>query len=161
MSIVIRPARPGDEALVLSFIRELADYEKLSHLVEATTESVAASLFCEAPKAFCDIAELDGEPAGFALWFYNYSSFLGRRGLSLEDVYVRPQARRRGVGEALLTQLAARCEAEGLGRFEWWVLNWNTPAIDFYKSLGAEALDAWTVYRVSGKALGDLARRGR
>ncbi|MEZ5841137.1 MAG: GNAT family N-acetyltransferase [Hyphomicrobiales bacterium] len=159
MTVTIRPARPGDEATILGFIRDLAEYEKLSHMVEATAGGLAAALFAAAPRVFCDIAELDGAPAGFALWFYNFSTFLGRNGLYLEDLYVRPEARRRGVGEALLSGLAARCKAENLGRLEWSVLDWNTPAIDFYKSIGAVAMDEWTVFRVTGDALDRLAER--
>jgi GNAT superfamily N-acetyltransferase len=149
----IRSAQPGDEALVLSFIRALAEYEKLLDSVVATEESVRAALFGPNPRVFCDIAECDGKPAGFALWFYNYSTFLARHGIYLEDLFVKPEFRGRGIGKALLVNLAARAVREGCGRLEWSVLNWNKPSIDFYESLGARPLDGWTVYRLTGDAL--------
>ena len=153
----IRAARPADAALILGFIRDLADYERLSHAVEASEADLARDLFAPQPRVFCDIAEVDGEPAGFALWFYSYSTFRGRHGVFLEDLFVRPPARRRGAGKALLRRLAQRCVAEGLGRLEWAVLDWNAPAICFYDALGAEALDEWTGRRLSGAALSRLA----
>lgn len=156
--IDIRAARAGDEALVLSFIRELAEYEKLQHQVVATAEAVASALFGAQPRAFCDLAYSGGEAAGFALWFYNFSTFLAKPGLYLEDLFVRPQFRGQGIGKALLANLAQRAIAEDCGRLEWWVLDWNTPSIDFYKSLGAMAMDEWTVFRVTGDALGKLAK---
>lgn len=156
MSLVIRPAAPGDEALVLSLVRELAEYEELAHQVEATEAGLAEALFGPSPRVFCDIAEKDGAPAGFALWFYTFSTFRGRHGIYLEDVFVRPAFRGLGIGRALLERLAARCAAEGLGRFEWSVLNWNAPSIAFYKSLGAVAMDGWTMYRMDGDALARL-----
>ncbi|MDR4305573.1 GNAT family N-acetyltransferase [Chelatococcus sambhunathii] len=166
MSVVIRSAAPGDEALVLSLVRELAAYEELAHQVEATEAGLAEALFEGAPRVFCDIAEKDGAPAGFALWFYTFSTFRGRHGIYLEDVFVRPPFRGLGIGRALLERLAARCVAEGLGRFEWSVLNWNAPSIAFYKSLGAVAMDGWTMYRMDGDALarlgtGAASRAGR
>ncbi|MDJ1158580.1 GNAT family N-acetyltransferase [Chelatococcus sp. SYSU_G07232] len=157
MSLTIRPAVPADVGLVLSFIRDLAAYEKLLHEVEATEETVAASLFGDNPRVFCDIAEWEGRPAGFALWFYNYSTFLGRHGLYLEDLFVRPEFRSHGIGKGLLVHLARRCVAEGLGRLEWWVLDWNEPAIGFYRRQGAVLMDEWTVCRVTGEALARLA----
>ncbi|WP_349368122.1 GNAT family N-acetyltransferase [Salinarimonas sp.] len=157
MSLSIRPARPGDAPLVFGFVRELADYERLSHEVDATEAMLDASLFGERPLVFCDIAEWDGEPVGFALWFYNFSTFRGRHGLYLEDLYVRESARGRGIGKALLVRLAARCREEGLARLEWWVLDWNAPSIAFYRSLGAIPMDEWTVMRVTGEALERLA----
>jgi len=156
----IRPARPGEAALVLSFVRELADYEKLTHEVDATEVSLDAVLFGETPRVFCDFAEWNGEAVGFALWFLNYSSFRGRHGIYLEDLFVRPQMRGRGIGKALMVHLARRCVAEGWTRFEWSVLDWNTPSIEFYKSLGAELKDEWTICRVSGDALEQLAQKG-
>lgn len=127
MSIKVRPARPGEAALVLGFIRELADYERLLDQVEADEAAIDALLFGPAPRAYCDIAERDGAPVGFALWFYNVSTFKGRCGLYLEDLYVRPEARGLGAGKALLAGLAMRCVDENLGRLEWSVLDWTRP----------------------------------
>ncbi|MBO9706854.1 MAG: GNAT family N-acetyltransferase [Caulobacter sp.] len=157
MPVSIRPAAPGDSALILAFIRELAEYEKLLDDVRATEDDVSVALFGPDPKAFCDIAELDGRPVGFALWFYNYSTFVGRHGIYLEDLFVRPDARGAGAGKALLANLARRCVAEGLGRLEWAVLDWNAPSIAFYDSLGAAAMDEWTVRRMTGEAIVKLA----
>ena len=157
MSLTIRPARPADAALILGFIRELAEYEKLLHEVEATPTHVAEILFTEHPRAFCDIAELDGKPVGFALWFYNVSTFTGRHGIYLEDLYVRPAARGAGAGKALLARLARRCVDERLTRLEWAVLNWNAPSIAFYDKLDAGKQDEWTVRRLTGAALAKLA----
>lgn len=157
MSLVIRPAQPADLGLVAALVRELADYEKLAHEVEATEGDLEAALFGPNPRVFCDIAEWRGEPAGFALWFYNFSTFLGRHGLYLEDLFVRPAFRGEGIGKALLAHLARRCVEEGLGRLEWWVLDWNEPAIGFYKRQGARMMDEWTVCRVTGEALTKLA----
>jgi GNAT superfamily N-acetyltransferase len=154
--ITIRAATPDDAALVHAFVRELAAYESLAHEVEASEADLAAALFGPNPRVFCDIAEQDGEAAGFALWFYNFSTFRGRHGIYLEDLYVRPDSRGRGIGRQLIRRLAARCVAEGLARFEWWVLDWNEPSIAFYESLGAVAMNEWTVYRVSGDALARL-----
>jgi GNAT superfamily N-acetyltransferase len=158
MSLSIRSARPGDEAVVLAFIRKLAEYEKLSHEVVADEMLISQSLFAPEPKVFCDIAMWGGEPAGFALWFYNYSTFHGRHGIYLEDLFVEPGYRGKGIGKALLRMLARRCREEGLTRLQWWVLKWNEPAISVYKSLGAKPMDEWTVFRVSGRELEDLAR---
>ena len=157
MTLAIRPAAPGDAALVLAFIRELAAYERLAHEVDATEEAVAAALFAGTPRVFAELAEWDGEPAGFALWFYNFSTFRGRHGIYLEDLFVRPAFRGHGIGRSLLQALARRCVAEGLGRLEWWVLDWNEPALRFYRSLGAVAIEEWTVQRVAGQALERLA----
>jgi GNAT superfamily N-acetyltransferase len=159
MTLSIRAAQPADGALILTFIRELADYERLLHEVEATATHVEALLFGPHPRAFCDIVSVDGEDVGFALWFYNLSTFLGRHGLYLEDLYVRPQARGRGAGKALLANLARRCVAENLGRMEWSVLDWNAPAIAFYDSLGATTQSAWLTRRLTGQALERLAGR--
>jgi GNAT superfamily N-acetyltransferase len=156
-AIAIRGAEPGDAGLILDLVRGLAVYERLLDQVEATEERIAASLFSDNPRVFCDIAEAGGRPVGFALWFYNYSTFLGRHGLYLEDLFVVPEARRLGVGRALFRHLARRCVAEGLGRFEWAVLDWNTPAIDFYKGQGATLLDDWTACRLTGDSLRALA----
>lgn len=157
MSLVIRAAQKGDEGLVFDFICALAKYEKLEHEVSATKEDLERDLFGENPRVFCDIAELNGKPVGFALWFYTYSTFRGRHGLWLEDLFVSPEVRGAGAGKALMAHLAARCKSEDLARFEWWVLNWNTPSIDFYKSLGAVMQDEWTVCRIDGEALDALA----
>jgi len=127
MSVEIRPARPGEAGLVLNFVRELAAYEKLADEVEADEGAIDDALFAKPPKAFCDIAEWDGEPVGFALWFVNFSSFRGRNGLYLEDIFVRPAHRGRGIGRAILRKLAERCLAQGWTRLEWAVLDWNQP----------------------------------
>lgn len=153
MALTIRSAVAGDSALVLRFIKELAEYEKMLDQVEASEADIARDLFGSEPRIFCQIAEWSGVPVGFALWFYTYSTFQGRHGIWLEDLYVSPEARGRGVGKALLANLAQRCLDEGLGRLAWWVLDWNKPSIDFYVSQGAVLQDEWTVCRVSGDAL--------
>jgi GNAT superfamily N-acetyltransferase len=155
--LAIRPARREDAALIHRFIGELAEYEKLAHAAVATVADIETALFGSTPRAFCDIAEQDGAPVGFALWFYNFSTFQGRAGLYLEDLYVRPEARGRGAGKALLAHLAKRCLDEKLGRMDWAVLDWNAPSIAFYDSLGAASLHDWTTRRLSGEALERLA----
>ncbi len=157
MSFRIRDAAPGDEAIILGFIRDLADYEKLSHEVVATEADISKTLFAQSPKVFALIAEDDAGPFGFALYFYSYSTFLGRHGIYLEDLYVREPRRGGGAGKALLARLAQIATENNCGRVEWSVLDWNAPSIAFYKSLGAEAMDGWTVYRLSGEALSSLA----
>jgi len=157
MSVTIRPAAPAESGLVFAFVRELAAYERLAHEVDATEEAVAAALFGPNPRVFADLALWNGEPAGFALWFYNFSTFRGRHGIYLEDLFVRPAFRGHGIGRALLRHLARRCRAEGLARLEWWVLDWNEPALRFYRSLGAVPMGEWTVQRVTGAALERLA----
>lgn len=157
MTLTIRSASPADAALIHGFVRDLADYEKLLHEVEASEADLARDLFGPAPRVFCDIAEADGEPVGFALWFYNYSTFRGRHGIYLEDLFVRPAARGQGAGKALLARLARRCVDEGLGRLEWAVLDWNAPSIAFYDALGASAKTEWIVRRLDGEALARLA----
>jgi GNAT superfamily N-acetyltransferase len=157
MSLTIRPAIPADAPAILAFIRELADYERLLDQMKASLADVEAILFGPAPRAFCDIAETADGPVGFALWFYNVSTFTGRHGLYLEDLYVRPAARGAGAGKALLANLARRCRDEGLTRLEWSVLDWNAPAIAFYDSLGAEAKTEWITRRLSGEPLARLA----
>lgn len=157
MSLNIRSARPGEAGLVLSFIKELAVYEKLLHEVVATEAEIEAALFGPNPRAFCDIAEWDGEAVGFSVWFYTYSTFSGRHGIWLEDLYVRPDQRGRGIGKALIARLAKRCLDEGLPRLAWWVLDWNEPSRVFYRSIGAKAQDEWTVKRLDGAALAALA----
>ena len=157
-SLAIRPARSGEASLVFQFVRELAEYEKLEHEVQATEAMIDAALFGEQPRVFCDIAEGDGEPVGFAVWFLNFSTFSGRPGIYLEDIFVRPAFRGRGVGRALMVHLARKCVENGWARLQWSVLDWNTPSIEFYKSLGGVLLDEWTVVRVSGDALTRLAK---
>jgi GNAT superfamily N-acetyltransferase len=157
MSLAIRRVCPGEAGLVLSFINELAVYEKLAHEVEATEDMIAEALFADPPKIACAIAEWDGEPVGFAVWFLNFSTFSGRHGIYLEDLYVRPSHRGKGIGKALLTHLARECLENGGSRLQWAVLDWNAPSIAFYKSLGAALLDDWTLCRVSGSALSRLA----
>ncbi|MBZ6075259.1 GNAT family N-acetyltransferase [Microvirga puerhi] len=159
MTLTIRKAEAPDASLILTFIRELAAYERLAHEVDATEEDLSAALFGPQPRVFADIAEWDGEPAGFALWFYNFSTFRGRHGIYLEDLFVRPDFRSKGIGKALLQHLARRCLAEKLPRLEWWVLDWNEPALRFYRSIGAAPMDEWTVQRVTGEALERLAGR--
>ncbi|MFY8032638.1 MAG: GNAT family N-acetyltransferase [Devosia sp.] len=156
MSVVLRPARPDDAALIISLISALAEYEKLSHEAKATEADILRDLFGEAPKVFCEIAEWQGKPVGFALWFYTYSTFQGRHGIWLEDLFVVPEARGVGAGKALLQHLAQRCVAEKLGRYEWWVLDWNEPSIQFYRSQGGVLQDEWTKVRVDGPALEKL-----
>ena len=153
MALQIRPAAAGDAAQIVRFIADLAAYEKLSHEANATEADIVRDLFGDNPKVFCEIAEWDGQPVGFTLWFYTYSTFQGRAGIWLEDLYVDPALRGKGVGKALLVNLARRCVAEGLGRFEWWVLDWNAPSIDSYKSQGGVMQDEWTKVRVDGDAL--------
>jgi GNAT superfamily N-acetyltransferase len=157
MILCIRPARPEDVGLVRSFILELAEYERLIHEAILSDADVDRALFGSPPRAFCDIAWEGDDAVGFALWFYNFSTFVGRAGIWLEDLYVRPQARGRGVGKALLSGLAKRCSNENLGRLEWAVLNWNAPSIAFYDSLGAAAMTEWTTRRLTGEALVRLA----
>ena len=153
----IRGATPADAALILSLIRELADYEKLAREVTATEAGLTATLFGARPSAECVIAEFDGEPAGFALFFHNYSTFLGKPGLYLEDLYVKPELRGKGLGRRLLAHLAALALSRGCGRFEWAVLDWNEPALRFYKNLGARTMDSWKIHRLTGDPLKALA----
>ena len=155
--IAIRPATVEDTPLILSFIRELAEYEKLSHEVVATEEALRESLFGERAFAEVLLAFVGGEPLGFALFFHNFSTFLGKPGIYLEDLYVRPEHRGTGAGRALLVRLARLAVERGCGRLEWWVLDWNEPAVGFYKRIGARAMDDWTVYRLTGDALERLA----
>ena len=158
MTLHIRPARRGDAPLVMQLIRELGEYERLAHEIDATPELIEQALFGEEPRVFCDIAEWHGQAVGFALWFYNFSTFRGRHGIYLEDLFVRPEARGHGLGKALLANLAKRCVAENLARLEWSVLDWNQPSIDFYRSLGAVGMDDWRIFRLTGDALETLAK---
>ncbi len=157
-AVRVREAGPDDLATIHSFILDLAAYERLAHEAQATLADLERDLFGPAPRVFCDIAEIDGAAVGFALWFYNYSTFRGRHGIWLEDLFVRPERRGAGAGLALLKALARRCADEDLARLEWSVLDWNIPAIGFYDSLGALAMDGWTTRRLTGAALEALAR---
>ncbi len=153
----IKSATRHDIPLILSFIRELAEYEKLSHEVVATEEILLNNLFGSTPYAEVIIGYLEEKPVSFAIYFHNFSSFLGKPGLYLEDLFVRPIARGKGIGQKMLVYLAHLAKTRQCGRFEWWVLDWNESAIGFYKRLGAKPMDEWTVYRVTGKALDELA----
>jgi len=155
--VTIRAARPADVSLVLAFIRELAVYERLEHQVVATEADVAAALFGPRPYAEVVLGCLGDEAVGFALFFHNFSTFLGRPGIYLEDLFVRPAARGAGVGRRLLAHLAHLALERGCGRLDWAVLDWNEPSIGFYRSLGAAALDDWKTFRLSGEALARLA----
>jgi GNAT superfamily N-acetyltransferase len=158
MSLSIRRARSDEVGLVLALVRELADYEKLLHEVVATEARIAQALFGKDPRLFCDIAEWNGEPAGFAAWFVNFSTFAGRHGIYLEDLFVRPHLRGKGIGKALLVHLAKECVANDWSQLQWAVLDWNAPSIAFYKSLGAVMMDEWTLARLTGSALASLAK---
>ena len=158
MSITLRAARASDVPVILHFIQGLADYEKLSHACVATEAELTATLFGERPYAEVLLAFWNEEPAGFALFFHNYSTFLAKPGIYLEDLFVDPAFRGKGMGKALLRALARLAVERGCGRLEWSVLDWNEPAIQFYKSLGAVAMDEWTGYRVTGEALTALSR---
>lgn len=157
MAISIRPAAPADLPLIAQFIRDLAVYEKLAHEVRFDETTLGEKLFGPRPYAEVVIGELEGEPQGFALFFHNFSTFEGRPGLYLEDLFVRPEARGSGLGKALLAHLAQLCVTRDCARLEWSVLDWNTPAIGFYQNLGAKLMDEWTVMRVDGDALTELA----
>lgn len=159
MTLTIRPAERADAALILRFVKELAAFEREPDAVVATEASLAHALFDER-SAEALVAEYDGTPVAFALFFHNFSTWTGRKGLYLEDLYVTPDARGSGVGTALLRHLAGMALDRDCARFEWAVLDWNTPAVDFYTAMGAGSLDEWTVRRVSGDALVELARRG-
>ncbi|HZL63274.1 MAG TPA: GNAT family N-acetyltransferase [Pseudolabrys sp.] len=160
MNLAIRAAVPADAALIFALVRELADYEKLSGEMDATPEAIAAALFAREPRLFCDIAEWNGEPAGFSVWFLNFSTFRGRQGIYVEDLFVQPAFRKRGIGKALMARLARRCVDEGWARFEWAVLDWNVPSIEFYRSIGAQVMDEWRICRLSGEALQAFANEG-
>lgn len=157
MTTTILPATPADVPLILAFVRELAEFERLADQVVATEALLHDSLFGPRAVASAVIARVDGEPAGFALWFYSYSTFLARPGLYLEDLYVRPAHRSRGLGQTLIRTLAAIAVERGCGRMEWAVLNWNERAIRFYESLGALPQNQWTVYRLTGPTLAAVA----
>jgi len=154
--ITIRPATRADTALVLEFIRSLAEYERLANEVEATEAKIDETLFGAEPCARCVIAYTGDVPAGFAVYFFNFSTFLAKPGLYLEDLFVKPEFRGRGIGKALLRHLGGVARERGCGRFEWTVLDWNTPAIEFYRSIGARLMEDWKVCRVTGPALENL-----
>jgi GNAT superfamily N-acetyltransferase len=154
--LIIRPAKSEEVGEVLQLIQDLAIYEKAPEQVEASKEDLLNTIFSSDPRVFCDLVEVDGQIAGMAIWFLNYSTWQAKHGIYLEDLFIKPEYRGRGYGKALLKHLAKICDEKGYGRLQWWVLDWNSPAIEFYKSLGAEAMDEWTVYRTSGKALKDL-----
>jgi GNAT superfamily N-acetyltransferase len=152
----IRAAKVEEVPIILNLIKDLAEYEKAPDEVEANESDLIATIFAESPKVFCDVVEVDGEIVGMAIWFLNYSTWQGKHGIYLEDLFIEPEFRGRGYGKALLQHLAAICNECGYGRFQWWVLDWNSPAIEFYRALGAEAMSEWTVYRVSGQPLREL-----
>ncbi|KRO30492.1 MAG: GCN5 family acetyltransferase [Actinobacteria bacterium BACL2 MAG-120802-bin41] len=152
----IRPAKREEVGEVLQLIQDLATYEKAPDQVEASRDDLLNTIFAKEPKVFCDLVEVDGQIAGMAIWFLNYSTWQAKHGIYLEDLYIKPEFRAKGYGKALLKHLAQICDKEGYGRLQWWVLDWNSPAIEFYRSFGAEAMDEWTVYRTSGQALKDL-----
>ena len=156
-TVTIRPARPGEEGLILQMIRELADYEKLLHEVTATEEDIRTSLLSGKANAEPLLVHIGEKPAGFAIFFHNYSTFLGKNGLYLEDVYVRPEYRHGGLGKAILKHLAGVARDRNCGRFEWAVLDWNEPAIRFYKSMDAQPQNDWTVYRLDRGRIETLA----
>jgi GNAT superfamily N-acetyltransferase len=153
----IRALERRDVPALLGLIKELADYEKLTGIFANDAAQIATAFFAENPRVFCDVAEIAGEPVGYAIWFYSYSTFTGRHGIYLEDLYVRREHRGAGFGRAFIQSLASRCVAEGLTRLEWQVLDWNEPSIKFYRSLGALEMAGWTGFRVAGDALARLA----
>ena len=155
--LAVRSAALADAPDILAFIHELADYERMVDQVKITLPQVETMLFCAAPRAFCDMAVMDGETVGFALWFYSFSTFEGHHGLYLEDLYVRPAARGTGAGKALMARLAQRCRDEKLARMEWAVLDWNAPAIAFYDHIGATSKKEWITRKLTGPALAALA----
>lgn len=157
MSLHIRPAVREDAALILRFITDLAIYEKAEHEVKTDVAGIENSLFAEGSTAHGLVCELNGEPIGYAVYFFNYSTWLGKHGLYLEDLYVTPEQRGIGAGKAILRHLAQLAVAKGCGRFEWSVLDWNQPAIDFYQSIGARPQDEWVGYRLTGDALHSFA----
>jgi GNAT superfamily N-acetyltransferase len=158
---MIRPARAADIPAIHQMIKDLAAYERGLHEVSATEDDLRAALLAAQPSLFAHVAEEDGHPVGFALWFLSYSTWAGKHGIYLEDLYVKPDRRGQGHGRALLAGLARICVERGYARLEWWVLDWNSPARGFYGSLGAVAMDEWTVHRLTGTALRALAGYGQ
>jgi GNAT superfamily N-acetyltransferase len=159
-SVKIRSAEISDLPVILQFIHDLAKYEKAPNEVELSLSELEESLFGKTPQVYCLISEADGKATGFAVWHLNYSTWLGRHGIYLEDLYVDPKYRGLGHGKALLRRLAQICIERGYKRLQWWVLDWNETAIEFYKSIGAQPMDEWTVFRVSGSSLEKLATEG-
>jgi GNAT superfamily N-acetyltransferase len=157
VTVRVRPARPGDASGIDAMIRALAEYERAADQVEASRDDLSLALFGPDPAVFAHVAEVEGEVVGFALWYVTYSTWTGRHGMWVEDLFVLPSARRQGAGRALFAALAQECVRRGYRRLEWWVLDWNTPALDFYRALGASAMDEWTVDRLDGDALSRLA----
>ena len=156
----IRLAQPADAEDIHRLIYELAVYEKAPEEMVATIDQINTSLFNANPVAFCHVAEVDGKVVGIALWFLNYSTWLGKAGIYLEDLFVQPEYRGHGIGKGFMQTLAALCVERGYERFQWWVLDWNKPSIDFYQALGAVPMDEWTVFRLSGDALKKFASEG-
>ena len=154
----IRRARPEDAQLILDLVMALAIYEKAPEEVRASVADVERDFFTDNPQVFCDFVELDGQVVGFVVWFLNYSTWTGTHGIYIEDLFVLPEHRGNGYGKALLTHLANLCVSRGYHRLQWWVLNWNEPSIEFYKSLGAKPMNEWTVMRVDDEALTKLAK---
>ena len=159
-SVKIRSAEISDLSVILQFIHDLAKYEKAPNEVKLSLSELEESLFGKTPQVYCLISEADGKATGFAVWHLNYSTWLGRHGIYLEDLYVDPKYRGLGHGKALLRRLAQICIERGYKRLQWWVLDWNETAIEFYKSIGAQPMDEWTVFRVSGSSLEKLATEG-
>lgn len=156
---MIRLAQEKDVEAIHQLIYELAIYEKAPDAVEATVDAIRTSLFSQNPVAHCHVAEVEGKIVGIAIWFLNYSTWLGKPGIYLEDLFVQPEYRKQGLGKAFMKTLAGLCVERGYERFQWWVLDWNTPSIDFYKSIGAVAMDEWTVFRLSGDKLKEFAAK--
>lgn len=157
--MTIRCARPDDVDAIIQFIKDLAEYEQAPDEAVATHQQIHDSFFGADPKVFCHIAEVDGQRAGIAIWFLNYSTWLGQHGIYLEDLYIDPAFRGSGLGIALLKELATICVDRGYQRLQWWVLDWNEPSIEFYKSLGAVAMDEWTIFRLTGDPLKNLGTK--
>jgi GNAT superfamily N-acetyltransferase len=159
--VTVRPVRPDDVPAVVALVRELAEYEKAVHEVRLSDDQLTTALFGDSPALFGHVAETEGDVVGIALWFLNFSTWRGTHGIYLEDLYVQPQHRGRGLGKELLRTLAEVCVERGYSRLEWWVLDWNTPSIDFYKAAGAIPMDEWTVFRLTDKALTGFAHDRR
>ncbi len=157
MPVIVREAKLDDTPIILKYIKDLAEYEKAPQEAVLTEDDVRSSFFIESPQVYCLVSELDNVVTGVAIWHLNYSTWLGKHGVYLEDLFVDPKFRGQGHGKALLVALAKICIDRGYPRLQWWVLDWNKSAIDFYDSIGAKAMDEWTVFRVSGKELGILA----